>query len=134
MIELLKNLYKIHRNLILYCMIGCVGASLDFCIFSILVYHNLLHVQIVNIISVSTGINVNFFLNYFFNFRSQGKLLLRWLSFYSIGILGLNLSALCLWIFIKHWNISAIIAKLCTIFIVTAVQYTLNKIISFRKG
>ena len=82
MIELLKNLYKIHRNLILYCMIGCVGASLDFCIFSILVYHNLLPVQIVNIISVSTGINVNFFLNYFFNFRSQGKLLLRWLSFY----------------------------------------------------
>lgn len=126
--------YNKYRNLILYCLIGCVGASLDFCIFSLLVCCNFAHPQYVNIVSVSSGIITNFFLNYYFNFRSAGHLFFRLACFYLIGLFGLALSAFFLWLFITFLNMSAIAAKLCTIFFVTATQYTLNKLISFRKS
>lgn len=131
---LIKNLYVKHRNLLLYCMIGCIGASLDFLFFSALTIWGGLHHQIANIISISIGIITNFFLNYFFNFKSSGRLLLRLLSFYLVGLSGLGFSAVLLWLFIDRLGISITVSKIATIFFVTIVQYTLNKTISFRKA
>ena len=131
--ESVVKFYARHRNLILYGIIGCVGASLDFCIFSILTMKTGLHHQIVNIISISSGIFTNFILNYFFNFKSQGKFLLRMASFYLIGMFGLGLSALLLYFMVNCFGFSTIIAKLFTILFVTVMQYTLNKLISFKK-
>lgn len=130
----IKNLYIKHRNLLLYCMIGCVGASLDFLFFSALTIWGGLHHQIANIISISIGIITNFFLNYFFNFKSRGKLLLRLFSFYLVGLSGMGLSAALLWLFIDRLGISIVVSKIATIFFVTIMQYTLNKAISFRRG
>ena len=130
----LRDLYARHRNLLLYCMIGCVGAGLDFCIFSALTACVGVHHQIANIISISAGIVTNFFLNYFFNFKNRGKLLLRLFSFYLVGLSGLGLSAALLWLFIDRMGIPAIASKIGTIFFVTVMQYTLNKTISFRKA
>ena len=130
----IKKLCARHRNLLLYCMIGCVGASLDFCIFSTLTKWGGVHHQIANIFSISAGIVTNFFLNYFFNFKSRGNLLLRLFCFYLVGLSGLGLSAILLWLFIDRLGISIIVSKIGTIFVVTAMQYTLNKAISFRKG
>jgi len=132
--SLIVRLFNRYRNLILYCMIGCVGASLDFGIFSFLTLGCALHHQLANIISISCGIITNFFLNYFFNFKSNGKILLRLLSFYLVGLTGLGLSALLLWLFIDRFGIAVLPAKFGTIFFVTVMQYTLNKMISFRKG
>ena len=115
-------------------MIGCVGAGLDFCLFSALTIWGGLHHQIANIISISLGIVTNFFLNYSFNFKSRGKLLLRLLSFYLVGLSGLGLSAVLLWLFIDRLGMAAMVSKIATIFFVTVMQYTLNKTISFRKG
>lgn len=130
---LIENLYARHRNLFLYCMIGCVGAGLDFCIFSLLTGCCGVHHQGANIISISVGIVTNFFLNYFLNFKNRGKILLRLFSFYLVGLFGLGLSAALLWFFIDRLKISVIVSKIGTIFFVTVMQYTLNKTISFRK-
>lgn len=130
----LTRIYYRYRNIILYCMIGCVGASLDFGIFSVLVTLWNFHCHIANIISISIGIVCNFFLNYFFNFKSKSNLLLRLISFYLVGMAGLCFSAILLEGFIDVLGMTAIPAKLVTIFFVTVLQYTLNKMISFRKG
>ncbi len=127
------NIYKKYRNLILYCLIGCVGASLDFCVFSCLTVFGGIHYQTANVISISVGIITNFFLNYYFNFKSKNKLLLRFISFYLVGMLGLGISCALLWFLIDCCKINVICAKIGTIVLVTIIQYTLNKLISFRK-
>lgn len=131
--ELINTFYRKYHNFFLYCAIGCVGASLDFCIFAFLTITVGLYHLTANAISISVGIVTNFFLNYFLNFKNKGKLWLRLLSFYLIGLLGLGLSSLLLWFFIDHLGMSAVASKLGTIIFVTVLQYTLNKAISFRK-
>ena len=132
--DFILKLYNKYRNIILYCIIGCVGASLDFIIFSALTIWGGIYHLTANIISVSAGIVTNFFLNYFFNFKSQGNMLLRLLSFYAVGISGLCLSLFLLWLLIDYARFPVLPVKAVTIFLVTVVQYTLNKTISFRRS
>ena len=129
-------IYKIlnkYRELILYCLIGCIGAGLDFITYVSLTGQFCIHYQLANFISVSLGIINNFFLNCFFNFKAKDKILIRFVCFYVVGIFGWILSALCLWICIEQFGINIIISKLGTILFVTLLQFCLNKFISFRK-
>ena len=122
-----------YRELIVYCMIGCTGALLDFLVYSILIRCFAVHYQFANFISVSFGIVNNFFLNSYFNFKTKDKIILRLSCFYAVGMLGCGLSACFLWIFIERFGVNSSFAKLFTIFLVTVVQFSLNKIITFRK-
>jgi putative flippase GtrA len=121
------------REAIVYCIIGCVGAALDFTIYAFLTGFLSIHYQIANCISSSCGIVNNFILNYFFNFKVKGRMLSRLVSFYSIGVLGLMLSAFCLWVLIKKICMDAFLAKFLTMVFIAVVQFCLNKYITFRK-
>jgi len=130
---LIMSLFNRYRELIVYCMIGCTGAALDFVIYAILTGSAGLHYQLANFLSVSFGIVNNFFLNRHFNFKVKDRTLSRLLSFYAVGMFGWALSAGCLWLFIECMGLNSLIAKLGTIFFVTIVQFCLNKFITFRK-
>ena len=60
--ELIKALYSKFRNLILYGIIGCCTASLDFLIFTGLTQWISIHYIVANVISCSTGILCSFLL------------------------------------------------------------------------
>lgn len=122
-----------YRELVVYCIIGCTGAGLDFVIY--IAFTSLLgiHYQLANFLSVTFGIVNNFFLNAYFNFKTRDRMLVRFVSFYSVGMFGWALSAGCLWLFIECLGVNAILAKLGTIVLVTIVQFCLNKFITFRK-
>lgn len=134
MINLLMRLFKKYRELVVYCMIGATGATLDFVIYATLTSCVEFHYQLANFIGVSFGIVNNFFWNYFFNFKVRGKMLLRLASFYCVGMIGCMLSAGCLCLFIEQMKLNTLVAKLGTIFLVTVVQFCLNKFITFKKG
>lgn len=121
------------RELIVYGMIGCTGAGMDFVIFWFLTNKVGVHYQLANVISVTFGITNNFFLNAFFNFRTTDFLFRRFVKFFSVGMLGWGLSAGLLWLFISQFGWVEVFAKLCTIFFVTVIQFLLNKAITFRK-
>ena len=129
----LDNFCKKYRELIVYCLIGCTGATLDFVVYFTLMRFGWFHYQVANFISVSMGIVNNFFWNCFFNFKTRNHMMIRLGSFYCVGMLGWALSAGCLWVFIDQLNFNVLVAKLSTIFFVTLVQFCLNKIITFRK-
>ena len=129
----LKGILAKYRELIIYCVIGCSGATLDFVVYAAFTRGAGLHYQLANFLSVSFGIVNNFFLNSFFNFRTRDRMLVRFCCFYSIGMFGWVLSAGCLWLFIEKIGLSALVAKFGTIFIVTVVQFLLNKFITFKK-
>lgn len=125
-------LFNRFRNLILYGIIGGFCAVLDFVIYSLLCYFDVLPYLWANVISTHIGIFTSFLLNRSYNFKVKDKVPQRFLSFYAIGLTGLGISELMLYLMvdIAHWN--KIICKLINIILVALVQYTLNKHISFR--
>ena len=131
--KLPMRLLNRYRELILYCLIGCTGATLDFVIYAVLTEWAGLHYQLANFISISFGIVNNFFWNYFFNFKTHDHLLVRLASFYCVGMFGWSLSAGCLWLFIEQLHLNVLVAKLGTIAFVTIVQFCLNKFITFKR-
>ena len=131
--DVICALYTRYRQLFWYCVIGCSGAALDFVVFYLLVNFASYHHQLANFISISCGIVNNFMLNYFFNFKSGNRIWLRLLSFYAVGMVGWALSAAMLYILVDKLALLPVVAKLLTIFVVTIVQYVLNKSLSFRK-
>ncbi|MBQ4647444.1 MAG: GtrA family protein [Candidatus Gastranaerophilales bacterium] len=116
-----------------YCAIGCSGALLDFLCYTLLVKIFSLHYLIANILSVSVGITNNFFLNAFLNFKVTNKLLKRYLTFFAVGIFGLAISELLLYVLVEKNLVNEIIAKIATIFVITFVQFFLNKFITFKQ-
>ena len=111
-----------------------MGASLDFLIFWVLTNRAGFHYQLSNFIGVVFGITNNFFLNAYFNFKTTDRLFVRFASFLGVGLTGWVMSAGLLWVFIDRMGIVNAYAKLLTIFFVTAVQFVLNKFITFRNG
>lgn len=132
--SLILQLLTRYRNFIIYCIIGCTGAVLDFLIFAGLTRVAGINHHAANCIGVSCGIINNFFLNRAFNFKQKDKTWLRLLSFYAVGLTGLLLSEALLFLMIDRGKINMLLAKFLTIFVVTLTQYTLNKTISFRKN
>lgn len=133
MIQLFLSLLKKYRELVIYCMIGCTGATLDFVVYALLTSCLGMHYQIANFIGVTFGIVNNFIWNYYFNFKVRDHFFLRLASFYGVGMVGCALSAVCLWMFIEQMALNTLIAKLGTIFFVTIVQFCLNKFITFKR-
>lgn len=119
-------------ELVRYCLIGVTGATLDAVLFWLLTKSGV-HYQIANFISVTCGIVNNFFLNAFLNFKTKNRLFRRFCSFYSIGLFGWAISAALLWLFIEKFGFPKLYSKFAIIFIVTVVQFTLNKTITFAR-
>lgn len=130
--KLILELFRRFRNLILYGIIGTFTSTLDFMIFSILSQNLGLYYIIANCISVFIGITCSFLLNRAYNFKIKDKTKQRFLIFLSIGLCGLCLSNIIMWIGIDYLQLNNIITKLTSIILVVGFQFLLNKFITFR--
>lgn len=125
-------LYSRFRTLILYGLIGGFCATLDFAIYTILCHFDIMPYLWANVISIHCGIICSFFLNRGINFKVKDKAWIRFLSFYAVGLIGLGISELMLYLMvdIAHWN--EILCKLISIVAVALVQYFLNRFVTFK--
>ena len=130
---MVKSFFIRFRNLILYGIIGGFCASLDFGIFSLLCYINVISYLWANVISTHIGIFTSFCLNRSLNFNVTDKTLQRFLLFYLVGLTGLRLSSLMLWLMVDMVGWNELLCKLITIVSVSLLQFFLNKYISFKK-
>lgn len=128
----IRALYSKFRHLILYGLIGGFCAALDFAIYTALCYFDIMPYLWANVISIHCGIICSFFLNRGVNFKVKDKPWLRFLSFYAIGLVGLGISELMLYLMVDlaAWN--EIVCKLISIVVVALVQYLLNRFITFK--
>ncbi len=128
----LAIIYQRFRNLILYGIIGGFCSALDFVIYTLLCHFDVLPYLWANVISVHIGIFTSFVLNRQLNFKIKDKTPQRFISFYLVGLTGLGISSLMLYLMVDyaHWN--EIVCKLITIVIVALVQFFLNKYITFK--
>lgn len=132
MINKLFFIISKYRQLVLYCIIGTISASFDFLIFSSLIHFTSTNYLYANIVGVLVGITNSFIMNVIFNFKVRDKLIQRFIYFYSVGILGLLLSSILLYMLVAQLNMNTFISKILTIFVAFVIQYNLNKYISFK--
>ena len=132
MLALVKSLYARFRNLILYGIIGVFCAGLDFGIFTVLCHYHVMDPQWANVISIHVGIFTSFILNRSFNFRVKNKTAVRFLSFYMVGLVGLGITALMLYLMVDLGHMNEVVCKLISIVVVALTQFVLNKYITFK--
>lgn len=130
--DLIKKLYAKFRNLILYGIIGCFTASLDFAVFTLLSKYVGIYYIVANCISVLVGITTSFILNRSINFKVKDKTGQRFVVFLAVGLFGLLLSNLILYIGIDSLHLDKLLVKLMSIIFVVLIQYILNKFITFK--
>ena len=114
-----------------YGAIGTVGATLDFLVYSVLVMSTGIWPALATIISVTIGILNNFLMNAHWNFKVRGGLWRRWWSFYSVGLTGVVISALAVWLLVSFASTGPLIAKLMSIPPVVLGQFLVNRRYAF---
>lgn len=131
--NMLSRLYHRFRNLILYGIIGSFTSALDFAVFTLLSKYIGIHYIIANCISVLVGITTSFALNRSYNFRVKDKTGKRFLIFLTVGLCGLLLSNVILYVGIDMLSGDELIVKLASIVLVVGFQFILNKFITFKE-
>ena len=130
--SIVRRVYYKFRNLILYGIIGSFTSFLDFCVFTLLASYAGIHYLVANCISVLVGITTSFLLNRSYNFRVKDKTKQRFAIFLTVGLCGLMLSNLILYVGIDMLHGEEVIVKLASIVLVVGFQFLLNKFVTFR--
>ncbi|MBQ3095231.1 MAG: GtrA family protein [Clostridia bacterium] len=135
MIKKLLTIYRsnpIWRQLLLYALIGGTCAMIDFGIFSLCNHFLALDPLVANIIGCVIGMLCSFFLNYYINFKANSHFLRRLLSFLTVGSIGLLFSELIMHIGANMIEANEYLVKFLSVFLVAALQFLLNKFITFK--
>lgn len=133
MSDFVKRMYGRFRNLILYGVIGCFTAGLDFIVFTLLTKYVSLYYLLANCISVLVGITISFILNRSINFKVKDDVVKRFTIFLTVGLCGLLLSNFILYFGIDVIGGDRVIVKLISIVLVVFFQFLLNKFVTFRE-
>ncbi len=133
MMNIPKKIYVKFRSLILYGLFGSVSAGLDFVVYTLLVTQVGFVYWAANCISVIAGITCSFTLNRQFNFKVKDKTLRRFLTFAGVGLSGMVLSNIILYVCIEQMELDQLISKLASIVLVVLFQFLLNKYVTFKQ-
>ena len=116
---------------LLYCACGVIGVSSDYGIYYLSLKNNVWY-QYANAFGYVGGTLVSFSLNRVFTFDMRDRVLQRLLSFLSVAGVGFVSSAILLWALVDISHVDNMIAKLITLPMVLILQYSLNRIITFK--
>lgn len=148
--EVVNKIFRKDASFIKYILIGFTGLSLDMLSFMFMVYILNINHLIANPIGMCIGIINNFFLNAYFNFKKTDKILIRLIKFFSIGVFGIFVSELIIYLihdlfFAKllfetvnpllngrFLSIEVTLTKGFSIIVIAVIQYFLHKRITFK--
>ncbi|MUM76491.1 hypothetical protein GKC30_02455 [Pseudodesulfovibrio sp. F-1] len=123
----------ISKHLIIYILIGFIGAAVDFSTFLIINVYTGLGYIVANTMGSLFGMINNFILNFTFNYKLKNKHLQRFALFCSAGLIGILGSNLIIFLLVELMNLQETLAKTATLAVVVALQYTFNRLYTFRK-
>lgn len=122
------------KHFIIYSIIGASGALLDYVAFVMMIHWLPWHYLAVNSISTTLGVTNNFFLNAHFNFGVKDLLFKRFVLFFAVGLLGMGVASLLLFLLIDVMHLSPEISKVLVIVVIVFLQFNLNKRLSFSRA
>lgn len=130
--QIIKTLFKKFHHLVLYGIIGSFSSGLDFLIYTLLVQIVGLQYLVANCISVLGGISTSFYLNRNYNFKVKDHTKRRFSIFLTVGLCGLVMSNLILFLCIDIMGMDKLISKLLSIVLVVFFQFLVNKYLTFK--
>lgn len=130
--RLIRQLFQKFRHLILYGIIGSFSSGTDFVIYTLLVQFVGVQYLVANCISVLVGISTSFVLNRSFNFKVKDHAKRRFAMFLTIGLSGLMISNVILYLCIDVLGKNELISKLLSIVLVVFLQFLANKYVTFK--
>ena len=119
-------------HLIMYGIIGSFSAGLDFLLYSFFVHVFLWNYLFSNCISVIAGIATSFMLNRSVNFKVTDKTGQRFFVFLTVGLCGMLLSNIILYVCVEQFLLGNLLSKLLSIVLVVSIQFLFNKYITFK--
>ncbi len=90
--------------------------------------------QAANVVGYASGTVVSFFLNRRITFGVRSRTMQRLAMFFGVAAVGYAVSALMLWLLVDHVLIDPRMSKLLTLPLVVAVQFLLNRYITFSES
>ena len=130
---IIRDVFLKYKHFILYSIIGFTAVSLDFFIFYIFVNIVGFDKFVSNTIGTSIAIVYSFSLNTLFNFKTKDVVIKRFISFAIVGLIGMGVTTIILYIFVNSLGLDKNLVKLGSLVVVVIIQYTLNKHISFKE-
>lgn len=130
----LATLLGANRQVILYFFIGASAAALDYGLFYVLGGSAALGNVAATVVSISCSTLYAFSLNAFLNFKTHDNLHVRFLSYSSVSLLAMTLSAALLFIFSDTLGLDRMLVKALSLPPIVLLQYLLNKRFSFRSN
>ncbi len=118
---------------ILYCLCGGIGVLSDYAIFRFALYVGQGY-QAANAIGYLAGTLVSFVLNRKITFGVRDKVYRRLALFLCAAGIGYLVSAALMWLFVERGGLDARLAKILTLPVVVALQFSFNRWITFRQG
>jgi putative flippase GtrA len=113
-----------------YILIGGMAFTIDMLSF-VLMFNLTEQVFLANFIAVSLGLGVSFTGNLLFNFKKSDKKRVRLLSFGLVAFTGFLIMTNLI-VFFFDLGFSAVLAKICALFIVVPLQFIANAKLTFR--
>ncbi len=130
--QYITTLYQKIRHLILYGIIGSFSSGLDFLVYTLLVQVCGFQYLLANFISVLAGISTSFILNRNYNFKVRDHVKRRFSIFLTVGLCGLIMSNVILYMCIDVFFMDKLISKLLSIVLVVFFQFLVNKYYTFK--
>ncbi len=122
------------KQIIKFCMVGTLGASLTYFLFFIFYHFYHIHYLISLAIGFMLSVFVVFFLNKSFTFQIKGKEETKkmMIKYYGVNIFSLILGMIVLVFFVKVIGISPYIGSILVIGITTITNFIGSKILVFK--
>ncbi len=124
--------YPLFRNILLYGVFGGLAFVIDYIVSLGLTKTIMKGIpEVASIIGNIIGFIFTFFTNTFWNFKAKGKFAQRAASYGGITLIGMGISTICIHTFKKSMNFSVL--KLIVLIFVSAIQFVLNKLITYNE-
>ena len=137
--EKLKKIYKEHKEIINYLIVGVLTTIVSLGIYYLLTFtilnpNNAIQLQVANVISWIGAVIFAYFTNRKFVFESKEKNMLKEASKFAISRVGtLLMDMLIMFVTVNLMNIQHWIAKLIVQVVVTILNYIFGKFLVFNK-
>jgi len=119
------------KRLLKYLALGGCGATSDTLLFYLLNKEGMTPI-LSNSLSISVGIAISYSLNSRYTFNQEKISRITATKFLFVGILGLAVSNLLLWLLIEQASTPTIVGKLLTLPLVAIIQFIINQSWTFK--
>ena len=128
-----KKIWERLREMIAYVVVGVMTTSISLGVYYLFLYAFQVNYQISNVISWISAVTFAFFMNRKFVFRSDGNIPKQIVLFFGVRLFALAVEQLSLTLAVEVIGFGKGISKIGVQAIVMVVNYTLSKLIVFRK-